>query len=73
MKKILFTLLFALVGLQSAFALRCEGTIHVKVPSSWSSPNIMIDGSWIKLPATALQNGWCNGFWWIDFREIYFC
>ena len=58
MKKILFTLLFALVGLQSAFALRCEGTIHVKVPSSWSSPNIMIDGSWIKLPATALQNGW---------------
>ncbi len=57
-KKFVFVLLLALVGVQSAFALRCEGTIHVKVPSTWSSPNIMIDGSWIKLPAAALQNGW---------------
>ena len=41
MKKILFTLLFALVGLQSAFAAVCaEGTIYFKPPQDWTSAYI---------------------------------
>ena len=41
MKKILFTLLFALVGLQSAFAAVCaEGTIYFKPPQDWRTAYI---------------------------------
>jgi len=49
-----------LAGVQNAFALQCEGQIHVQIPSSWTSPSIMVDGANIPLPSTALQDGWYN-------------
>ena len=59
MRKIKFVImLLALIGVQNVFALKCEGTIHVQLPSSWTSPNMLVSGLWVRLPATALQNGW---------------
>ena len=58
MKKILFSVLFALVGVQNSFALNCEGKIHVQIPDSWSTPYIMVDGTKTVLPANSKVNGW---------------
>lgn len=59
MKKILFTLLFALVGLQSAFALRCsDKTIYFKAPENWTSVYLFSAGRFILIPETYATNGW---------------
>ena len=56
MKKILLTLVFALVGLQSAFALQCEGNIHVRPPEGTSGLWAFVQGQFIKL--TVSPSGW---------------
>lgn len=59
MKKILFTLLFALVGLQSAFALRCsDKTIYFKAPENWTRVYLFSAGRFILIPETYATNGW---------------
>lgn len=66
MKKILFTLLFALVGLQSAFAALCaEGTIYFKPPQEWTSAYIYGQGQY-----TAFKNVDENGWLTIRGEEV---
>ena len=45
------------VGMQSAWAMACDGTIRIKLPSGWSSAVITMDGNSIAFPTTS-QNGW---------------
>ena len=45
------------VGAQNAFALKCEGTIHVKLPKGWSAANIVVDGAFLPITPAA-DGGW---------------
>ena len=56
MKKILLTLVFALVGLQNAFALNCEGNIHVRPPEGTTGLWAFVQGAFIEL--TVSPSGW---------------
>ena len=47
-----------IAGVQNAFALQCEGKIYVQIPSDWSTPYIMVDGTKTVIPATSKENGW---------------
>jgi hypothetical protein len=46
-----------LAGVQSAFALKCEGTIHVRLPKDWSAANIVVDGGFLPITPAA-DGGW---------------
>ena len=60
MKKILFTLLFALVGLQSAFAAVCaEGTIYFKPPQDWKTAYIYASGQYVPFKKVD-EHGWLS-------------
>lgn len=54
----LFVVTVVFMAAQNAFALQCEGNIHVKIPSSWSTAYIVIDGSKNLLPKASALNGW---------------
>ena len=59
MKKILFVLLFTLVGLQSAFALSCsDKTIYFKAPENWTDVYLFSAGRFVLIPKTYVTNGW---------------
>lgn len=64
MKKILFTLLFALVGVQSAFAQNCAGDLYFKPPSSWTSVYVGMINS---VEKAAMDK---NGFYHIDLSTV---
>ena len=55
-KNFVFVLLLALVGVQSAFALRCEGTIYFKAPADWSKVYAVVQGYFT--PITKGASGW---------------
>ena len=44
-------------GAQSAWAMSCDGTIYIKLPKSWNSAVINMDGKSLKFPTTT-ENGW---------------
>ena len=46
-----------LAGVQNAFALKCEGTIHVRLPKDWSAANIVVDGGFLPITPAA-DGGW---------------
>ena len=58
MKKILLTLVFALVGLQNAFASCAEGTIYFRAPDSWTKPYIYSYENGSFTAFTTKENGW---------------
>jgi len=45
------------IGAQGAFAMECEGTIYIQLPSSWASAIINMDGNALAFPKT-MTNGW---------------
>ena len=45
------------VGAQNAFALKCEGTIYVKIPSDWATPKMNINNI-LDLPTSNVKDGW---------------
>lgn len=57
-KKFVFVLLLAMAGVQNAFALACEGTIHLQKPAFWAKTYLLANGAKFALPETALQDGW---------------
>ena len=58
MKNFVFVLLLAMVGVQSAFALRCEGTIYFKAPADWSSVYLFSAGRFDPVTKTSIEDGW---------------
>ena len=57
-KNFVFVLLLAMVGVQSAFALRCEGAIYFKAPADWSSVYLFSAGRFDPVPKTSIEDGW---------------
>ena len=65
MKKILLTLVFALVGLQNAFASTCaEGMVYFQAPAGWTAAYAYSQGK--SVPFVKSSNGW----WALDASKI---
>ena len=64
MKKILFSLLFALVGLQSAFAQTCAGDLYFQAPRTWTSVYVGMINS---VKEATMDK---NGFYHIDLSTV---
>lgn len=50
---------FAVAGLfTGADAMLCSGTVSVQKPAGWTEMYVVVDGTFIQVPETALSNGW---------------
>ena len=68
MKKIVSALAF-IAGSQVAFA-ACLGTVHVKLPDSWTASYVYFANFTYKIPATAPKNG--AGYTTIDLNNLIY-
>ena len=68
MKKIVSALAF-IAGSQVAFA-ACLGTVHVKLPDSWTASYVYFGNFTYKIPATAPKNG--AGYTTIDLNNLIY-
>ena len=50
-----FALLF---GGTQALAMKCSGSLVVQKPEDWSTMYLVVDGTFLELPSTALSGGW---------------
>ncbi len=59
-KQVVWALVFLLMGMGGAHAMKCVGTVHFQKPDSWATVFMLIDGTFANVTDYCKPTGWCE-------------